>query len=242
MFLASLMADVLRLFLTLSVAFRSDYCSRHRWTKCDILRRMMQDKAKQLEPSFFATPLTQVPPLIVETERLMLRAITSGDGQLLFDLYAKDVIASKYMSFKVTGRVDESEAFAQSVGRFFKGDVDAPIRQFAWLIQEKSSGRFVGSAGFGPLNETTVSGGYILNRAFWGQGYASEVWAKLVEIAQADPGVRRIEAYHHPENPASGGVMRKAGMTYEGVRPLGSVYPNISDESVKDILYAWNRA
>jgi ribosomal-protein-alanine N-acetyltransferase len=202
---------------------------------------MMQTRIIQKESSLSIAPLTSIPPRVIETERLILRAISAGDGQCLFDLYAHDALASKYMSFKVTGRVDESEVFAQSVGDLFNGKGDVPIRQFSWLIQEKSSGAFIGSAGFGPLNDTTLSGGYILNRSFWGRGYASEVWTKLVEVAQADPGVQRIEAYHHPENPASGKVMLRAGMTYEGIRPLGSVYPNISDEKVPDIIYAWNR-
>ena len=195
-----------------------------------------------MKPLFFAAPLTSVPPLTIETERLILRSVRAGDGQLLFDLYANDPVTSKYMAFKVTGRVDESEFFAQAVGDFFKGRTDAPIRQFAWIVQEKISGEFVGSAGFGPMNEVAVSGGYILNRNFWGKGYASELWTKLVQVLQADPGVKRIEAYHHPENPASGKVMLRAGMTCEGIRSEGSVYPNISGDKIPDLIYAWNRA
>lgn len=202
---------------------------------------MMQVQPPIPHSPFFAAPLTSVPPLVIETERLILRAVKVGDGELLFDLYASDPVASKYMAFKVTGRVDDSEFFARSVDAFFQGNEAAPIRQFAWAIQEKISGEFIGSAGFGPLNDSTVSGGYILSQKFWGKGYASEVWKKLVEVAQADPGVRRIEAYHHPENPASGKVMVNAGMTYEGIRPEGSVYPNISSEKIPDIIYAWNR-
>ena len=203
---------------------------------------MMQAQVANLKLPFFAAPLTTVPPLIIETERLILRAVGAGDGQLLFDLYANDLATSKYMSFKVTGRVDESEFFAQSVGDFFQGKNDVPIRQFSWTVREKSSGEFIGSAGFGPLNETTVSGGYIVNRNFWGKGYASEMWKTLVQLLQADPGVKRIEAYHHPENPASGGVMKNAGMRCEGLRSRGSVYPNISDNCIPDMLYSWNRA
>lgn len=203
---------------------------------------MMQAQVTNMKPPFFAAPLTSLPPITIETERLVLRAVGAGDGQLLFDLYANDPVTSKYMSFKVTGRVDESEFFARSVGDFFKGKTDVPIRQFAWVIQEKSSGEFIGSAGFGPMNEGTVSGGYILNRNFWGKGYASEVWMRLVQLLQADSGVKRIEAYHHPENPASGKVLMRAGMTYEGLRSKGSVYPNVSEDSIPDHLYAWNRA
>lgn len=194
-----------------------------------------------MESSFFAAPFTSAPPRVIETERLILRAITAGDGQLLFDLYAHDREVSKYMSFKVTGRVEDSEFFAQSVGDFFNGKADAPVRTFGWVIQEKASGQSIGSASLNPMNETTVNGGYILNRSFWGNRYAPEVWTKLVRIAQADPGVQRIEACHHPDNPASGKVLLSAGMACEGIRSPGGSYPNISDQKIDDIRYAWNR-
>lgn len=233
--------NAVRFFRTIGLGFRSGDYARTTRRVCGTLGRMMQAQLNKMIESLFIAPLTSIPPRVVESDRLALRAISEGDGQRLFDLYANDVVASRYMSFKVTGRVDESEAFARSVGDFFNGKTDVPIRQFSWLIQEKSSGELIGSAGFGPLNDTTLSGGYILNRAFWGKGYASEVWKRLVQIAQADPGVQRIEAYHHPENPASGKVMLHAGMTCEGIRPLGAVYPNISEERIPDIIYAWNR-
>ena len=37
-----------------------------------------------------------------------------------------------------------------------------------------------------------------------------------MEYLLADVGMQRIEAGHDPENPASGAVLRKCGLKYEG--------------------------
>jgi len=50
-------------------------------------------------------------------------------------------------------------------------------------------------------------------------------------------GANRICAVHDPNNPHSGGVMRKCGMTYEGTtRRSGWNNQGICDESIYAIL------
>jgi ribosomal-protein-alanine N-acetyltransferase len=201
---------------------------------------MMQETLRQ-QPSFILTPLTAIPSREFETARLRFRALQHGDGQLLFDLYANDVNICRYMSFKVDGKVETSEGFVRLVVDSFAGRHNGKA-MFSWLLQLKETGEYIGSAGFEASDETKVTGGYILNPKFWGVGYATEAWKRLLEVAQADPGVHRIEAYHHPDNPASGKVMQAAGMTYAGIRTKGAVFPNISDEKADEVVYAWNRA
>lgn len=192
-------------------------------------------------PSFILTPLTAIPPREFESERLRYRGLQPGDGKLLFDLYANDVATCRYMSFKVDGKVETSEAFVRLVADSFVGRHNGRA-MFSWVLQLKETGQYIGSAGFEASDDVKVTGGYILNPKFWGAGYAREAWRRLLEVAQSDPGVRRIEANHHPDNPASGKVMRAAGMTCVGTRSKCAVYPNISDEKLDDVTYAWTRA
>lgn len=59
--------------------------------------------------------------------------------------------------------------------------------------------------------------GYWVGRAYWGNGYATEAAAALMQWAFAALEVDRIYATHLTRNPASGRVMEKLGMRREGV-------------------------
>lgn len=185
-------------------------------------------------------PLSTIPPREFSTERLRLRAVEISDAPLIFNLYAKDPTATKYMSFKCTGKIEDTASFLTQVALSFAGQPSS-IKSFAWLIQIKDSAEYIGSCGLDPTGPTTISGGYILNQKFWDKGYASEAWKCLVEWSKTQPEVLRIEATHHLDNPASGKVMVKAGMTYEGILPNHQVLPNVSDEKVDAAVYAWLR-
>lgn len=58
--------------------------------------------------------------------------------------------------------------------------------------------------------------GYWVGVPFWGRGYATEAAARLLHYGFSDWGLNRIEAHHLVRNPASGRVMQKLGMQYEG--------------------------
>jgi RimJ/RimL family protein N-acetyltransferase len=58
--------------------------------------------------------------------------------------------------------------------------------------------------------------GYWIARARWGQGIATEALRAVLAHGFDVVGLHRIDAQHYKENPASGAVMRKVGMTHEG--------------------------
>lgn len=57
---------------------------------------------------------------------------------------------------------------------------------------------------------------YILREDTWGNGYATEAVRYVVDFAFTAAGLERLEAMHHPDNPASGRVLAKAGFTRTG--------------------------
>jgi RimJ/RimL family protein N-acetyltransferase len=185
-------------------------------------------------------PLDEIPPREFLTERLRLRAVRPGDGRLLFDLYASDPEATRYMSFKCTGNVADTESVIEPAAKRFAGETSSAT-DFIWVIESRTTGEPLGSLGYGPVNAHTLGGGYILNRQHWGKGYASEAWSCIVEWAQSQPRVFRIEAVHDVDNPSSGRVMEKAGMKLEGVLRRHSISPNVSDEPRDAVMYAWAR-
>ena len=90
---------------------------------------------------------------------------------------------------------------------------------YVFAIMEKSTGAFVGVMGIHPKaahNSAEVD--YWIGKPFWGRGLASAALRLIIEFGFERLGLNRIEAGHFPHNPASGRVMQKANMRYEGRR------------------------
>jgi RimJ/RimL family protein N-acetyltransferase len=60
--------------------------------------------------------------------------------------------------------------------------------------------------------------GYWIGKPYWGQGYATEAAAAMIAFGFNSLKLHRINATHFSDNLASGRVMEKLGMTYEGHR------------------------
>ncbi|MFV0393915.1 MAG: GNAT family N-acetyltransferase [Coprobacillaceae bacterium] len=58
--------------------------------------------------------------------------------------------------------------------------------------------------------------GYVFNRNYWGQGYATESVLALLDYAFNQLQARRIKALCNPENKASWTLLQRLGMRREG--------------------------
>ena len=92
------------------------------------------------------------------------------------------------------------------------------------LIFERTNGapQLVGSCGLGRRASGAVEMGYWIARSHWGQGFATEACAALVEIART-LGLGSLEGSHFLDNPGSGRVLEKLGF-----EPLGITAPRMS--------------
>jgi RimJ/RimL family protein N-acetyltransferase len=59
--------------------------------------------------------------------------------------------------------------------------------------------------------------GYWIGKLFWNRGYATEAVKAVIAYGFEQLGLNRIHARHMTKNAASGRVMEKAGMKFEGV-------------------------
>ncbi|MFJ5546668.1 GNAT family N-acetyltransferase [Streptomyces sp. NPDC093225] len=69
-------------------------------------------------------------------------------------------------------------------------------------------------------DECTAALSYILREDTWGRGHATDAVRQFVPVVFAEAAVARLEAKHHPDNPASGRVLAKAGFTRIGTVDL----------------------
>jgi RimJ/RimL family protein N-acetyltransferase len=68
------------------------------------------------------------------------------------------------------------------------------------------------------LDQENKSGelGYWIGKPYWNRGYATEAAKAVVAYSFKVLKLNRVHAYHFKRNPASGRVLEKIGMRYEG--------------------------
>ena len=89
-----------------------------------------------------------------------------------------------------------------------------------WAVTLREEGALVGSITLHlhPPHDNAELG-YWIGKSYWGCGYATEAAEEVVRYGFENLALHRIHANHFGSNPASGKVMRKVGMSLEGVRP-----------------------
>lgn len=149
---------------------------------------------------------------VLETERLLLRPFVMGDEHNMFKNYCNDDRVCEYVTWRPHGNVENTKAYLQT----FVGDYKSN-EKYHWAIVLKETNEVIGSIEGIKPNETRkkVSLGYVLGYDFWGNEYMPEAVKTVINYLFKE-GFVRIDAWHHIDNPKSGRVMQKAGMTYEG--------------------------
>ena len=97
---------------------------------------------------------------------------------------------------------------------------------YHWIIILKSISQAIGYIYFADIDDTnnSVSVHYALSRKYWKQGIMSEACKRVIDFAFNVLGAEKVHTTHHLENPASGKVMQKCGMTFEGRIRGGSLF------------------
>lgn len=170
----------------------------------------------------------------IETERLLLRPFTLDDAQAMYDKWACDPEVTRYLTWKPHESV---EATKELLKRWVSEYEDPAYYQ--WAIVLKEIDEPIGSISVVSMNEerNIVSIGYCIGRKWWHRGITSEAFAAVIRFMFEEVGVNRLEARHNVNNPNSGGVMKKCGLSYEGtLRQASSDNTGIVDLCVRSIL------
>jgi len=150
------------------------------------------------------------PPATIETPRLRLRPLVVEDAPVIFATWAQDAEVSRYVTWSPHRSVDDTRGFLR-----YCVDGWEKNGPFNWAIVLREKARLAGTIELRPQGPR-VEVGYVLARAYWGQGLMSEVVRVLVNWALDQPDVHRVWAVCDVENPASARVLEKAGMQREG--------------------------
>ena len=155
----------------------------------------------------------RAPSPVIHTRRLLLRPLKMQDARD-FHAYAKDPQVAEYVLWDPHTGLGQT----RSILRGLMADSKlASLHTKAIVLKE--SGRMVGTIGLvaRDWDNQAAEVGFSLAAAQWGQGLMTEALTAYLRHIFHQPGINRVEAQHDVYNPASGAVMRKAGMEEEGV-------------------------
>lgn len=146
------------------------------------------------------------------TPRLTLRKYTQADARQMFDSWAGDPEVTKFLRWEAHREVGQTQRVLEEWERKYESE-----STYLWGIVERETGVLIGSISAHPAEEDLrAEVGYCLGQAFWGRGFMTEALSAVIRFLLLEVGFNRVEAYHSVNNPASGRVMRKAGMRFEG--------------------------
>lgn len=169
-------------------------------------------------------------PPHIECDRLLLRRFKLSDASAIFNGFASDPGATKYVSWPTHKTIEDTYAYLKHASESWEKGAG-----YYYGIIEKTSGDLVGSAGF--VNESgKVFIGYILAATAWGKGYATEAAKALVTLLDQDQTYYRIWACCDAEHDASAKVLRKIGMRREALIKNWCLFPNQGNKP-KDCLF-----
>ena len=151
---------------------------------------------------------------ILETERLILRSLKMTDAQKMFNNWLSDKRIAD-------NRVSAAHKSVSETIRKLEGIVkNYSKKDFCWWgIEQKDDGELIGEIDLYNFDHTTgnCEVSYSIGYEWWNKGYATEALSVVVEFGFRKMNVHKIAAAHNTDNPASGKVMKKVGMTQEGV-------------------------
>ena len=149
----------------------------------------------------------------IETSRLILRRAIREDAEPMFRNWASDPEVTKYLTWPTHSNTTASEMVIGSWLQEYERD-----NYYQWMIVLKEIGEPIGSISVVRQNDHVQEAeiGYCIGSRWWHQGIMTEALAAVIEYLFTEVGMNRVAARHDPNNPHSGGVMRKCGMKYEG--------------------------
>ena len=165
-------------------------------------------------------------------DRLMLREFVAADLPAVL-IYASDPAVTRFTDWGPNS-IGDTRAFLTDASALRRG---LDRNEFTLAAIHLSSGVLIGSGAIRVTSARHRRGelGYVVNRDFWSQGYATEVAELLVQFGFQHLRLRRIEATCHPDNQASARVLQKAGLRFEGLMRSHLLVGGVGRDS---LLYA----
>lgn len=158
-------------------------------------------------------PGLRIRPVVLTTDRLVLREFTLADLPAMFEYH-------RHPDFLTYYEIDEADepGVRRLIERFLIWQRDRPRFRYQLAMTLRQTGELVGNVGIrlDAPGSRIAELGYEVAPLHWGQGYATEGATAMLDFAFNRLLLRRIYSHCIAENVASARVLEKIGMQPEG--------------------------
>lgn len=149
---------------------------------------------------------------VLETERLLLRQLTSEDSKDLFEYFSLEEVMKYYdlEAFK-------TEEDAENIIHHFNTEFEKG-KGFRWALELKSENKVIGTCGYHNWypEHYRAEIGYELNPLFWRQSYMKEAILPILTFGLETMQLHRVDAFIDPANISSEKLLSSLNFNEEG--------------------------
>ena len=169
-------------------------------------------------------------PSAFHTTRLLLRPIAPEDAGPIFDSYARDPEATRFLTWRPHRDVGETAAtIARCIAM-------SPRIARTYVVCEVGAIR--GALALQLDDPYRLEVEYVLARSSWGGGLMTEALSEVAHWALAQPRIFRVGAVCDVDDAGGIRVLEQAGFIREALLRRWAVHPNISDQPRDCYSYA----
>ena len=167
----------------------------------------------------------------IKTERLLLRPMNISNLEVVHE-YASDKENTKYLRFGSNDTIAETTEFLSGITKEWEKD-SPDFYEFAIVLDGIQIGAVCVY-----LDEKHESGefGWILNKKYWGNGYATEAALALKDYVVKELKVKRLIAHCDARNTASARVMENIGLKLESDNGIRVYFKR--NETARELMYS----
>lgn len=153
----------------------------------------------------------QKPP-VIESNRIILRPFELSDAAVVQKLAGERAIADTTLRIPHPYEDGKAEEWISTHAEQCKTEKEVIL-----AVVLKENEELIGSISLSidRINKNAELG-YWIGKPFWGNGYCTEAAREMLAYGFGELQLNRINAHHFKRNPASGKVLEKIGMKYEG--------------------------
>lgn len=173
---------------------------------------------------------------ILENDRIILRKITLNDVNEIYDNWASSSIVTKHLTWDRHESIEVTKKVIEKWEQDYKEGMN-----YRWGIVLKEKNILVGMIDTVELDleNRIASLGFVLGEKFWNQNIMTEAVMLVIDYLFNSEGFLIIKASHNIDNKASGRVMEKASMKFEGMEKDGM--RNSKNEIFDVVRYSINK-
>lgn len=151
----------------------------------------------------------------LETDRLVLRKIKKEDALEAYNNWCSSDVVDKYVVWQKHSSVNVTE----NLYEMWEKEYD-DLTTYRWIVELKDTHELIGTIDVASkklMHYGVCEIGYCYGEKYWKKGYATEALKAVIKYLFEECDADVLFANYMSNNPASGEVMRKSGMTFEGI-------------------------